>query len=282
MPDWLESLLTFPVVGSGLRLLFLLLLFLLARQALRLAERHLENKIARGTDEEVRRGRLNTLLRVGYGLVLAALALLVIIMALSIVGIDIGPLVASAGVAGLAISLGAQSLIRDFIGGILILAEDQFRVGDVLEVNGLSGQVVRMTLRATYLRNVDGKLHTVPNGDIRILTNISREWGEAKVELTLPEGSSYEQVSRALDRAVARVQDNADLRRALLVAPTIESWDTSPAEGVQVSVSAKTLPGRQWDLAAALRRFATDALVEEGLQPLTDGTDRRAGEAAGS
>ncbi len=175
MADWVQTLLAFPVVGQFLRLLVLLLLFLFVRHAVRLSATQSERRIERSVLEIDRRTRLLTLLRAGYSLAVVVLSLVTITMALQTLGVYILPVLASAGVVGLAVSLGAQSLIRDYIGGILILWEDLFRVGDMVEVAGVAGEVLRMTLRVTYLRGADGKLHTVPNGDIRVIANRSRQ-----------------------------------------------------------------------------------------------------------
>ena len=111
--------------------------------------------------------------------------MIVLVAALMVLSnfVDIVPLLAGAGVAGLAISLGAQTLIKDFIGGILVLVENQYSVGDVIEIGDVSGTVEKLTLRATYVRDVDGRLHVVPNGDVRIVSNVTRDWSRTLQEL---------------------------------------------------------------------------------------------------
>jgi small-conductance mechanosensitive channel len=131
---------------------------------------------------EARRQQMITLvqiLRWGADVLIVGSALL---MLLSTFGVDITPLLASVGVAGLAVSLGAQTLIKDLIGGVLILVENQYAVGDTIQVGNVSGAVERLTLRATYVRDINGYLHVAPNGEVRIVANMSRDWSRALVE----------------------------------------------------------------------------------------------------
>ena len=120
------------------------------------------------------------ILRWGADVLIVGSALL---MLLSTFGVDITPLLASVGVAGLAVSLGTQSLIKDLIGGFLILAENQYAVGDSIQVGNVSGNVERITLRATYVRDINGYLHIVPNGEVRIVANQTKGWSRALVDV---------------------------------------------------------------------------------------------------
>jgi moderate conductance mechanosensitive channel len=195
------------------------------------------------------------------------IGMLTLAMILQAVDVNIGPLLASAGVAGLAVSLGAQVLIKDYIGGVLILAEDNFRVGDVIEVNGVSGEVVRITLRMTYLRDLEGKLHAVPNGDIRLVTNLTREWARAVVDLTLAYGADSARVNRAMEDVTARLQADPAVKDALLGPAEVLSWNNHSDLGVQVRVMVKTRPGQNWLVSRVVRQLALEALAAEGLRP---------------
>lgn len=267
MPDLVNTLAAHPVVGTLLRLVLLSLLFLFLRRTLQLGVVRLERRIERNVTESDRRSRLNTLLRAGYGVAVVVIGLLTLTMILQALGINIGPLLASAGVVGLAISLGAQTLIRDYIGGVLILAEDHFRVGDVVEVNNVSGEVVRITLRVTYLRNLEGKLHAVPNGDIRTVTNVTRDWSRAVVDLTLEYGAEAERVKRAMEVVSEKLQADPELKGVLMGPAEVLSWNSNSDLGVQVRVMVKTLAGQHWLVGRVLRQHALEALLAEGLRP---------------
>ncbi len=267
MPVCVTELLALPVVGTMLRLVLLSLIFLFVRRALQLAVVRTERRIEQRIEEADRRSRLNTLLRAGYGVAVVLIGAITLAMILETLDIYIGPLLASAGVAGLAISLGAQTLIKDYIGGILILAEDHFRVGDVVEVNNVSGEVVRITLRVTYLRNLEGKLHAVPNGDIRVVTNVTRDWSRAVVDVTLEYGADAARVQRALDSVSARLQADPALKDVLMGPAEVQSWNSNSDLGVQVRIMVKTLAGKHWLVGRVLRQYALEALQAEGLRP---------------
>lgn len=265
MLTWIEAALAHPIWGTALRLLLLLVLCLVLRRLLQAAIDRVDRRMQATVLEIDRRNRLHTLLRAGYGVAVAILLLVAATMALQLLGLSIGPVLASAGVAGLAISLGAQSLIRDYLGGVLILVEDQFRVGDVIEVSGVSGEVVRMTLRVTYLRDVGGRLHTVPNGDIRVITNATRDWARAVVDLNLELGTDTSRALRALEQAMARLQSDPALSDDLIGPPEILTWNNLTDWAVQVRLMAKTRPGKQWTVARFLRQYAVEALQAEGV-----------------
>ncbi|MDH4137127.1 MAG: mechanosensitive ion channel family protein, partial [Anaerolineae bacterium] len=190
-PPLTSSALIIALAGLGLAAVQLL-----SGRALRIIQ-------ARERLREARRQQMVTLvqiLRWGAGVLIVGSALL---MLLSTFGVDITPLLASVGVAGLAVSLGAQSLIKDLIGGFLILAENQYAVGDTIQVGTVAGKVERITLRATYVRAIDGYLYVVPNGEVRIVANQTKEWSRALVDV----GVAYEE---DLDRALRVLGETAE------------------------------------------------------------------------
>ena len=261
-----ESVLSVPILGGGLKLLLLVVLLLLFRRGLDLAVRAIERRLEGQAVDIDRRRRLDTLLRAGAGVATVVALVIVVSMALDLFGLNVVPLLASAGVAGLAISLGAQTMIRDYFGGVVILAEDQFRVGDVVEIGVVAGEVVRMTLRATYLRDAQGKLYTMPNGDIRIISNVTRDWSRALVDLTLRYDTDFAKVDQALKSLAERMKADPRVASYLIGDPETLTWNSLTEWGVQVRVMTKTLPGKQWVVGRALRRYAVEALQAEGLQ----------------
>jgi small conductance mechanosensitive channel len=267
MPAWLLELLAHPTLGAMLRLVLLALVFLFVRRALQLAMRRMDLRLQQLVPEADRRGRLSTLLHAAYGVAVVIVGALTLAMFLQAVGVNIGPLLASAGVAGLAVSLGAQTLIRDYIGGILILVEDHFRVGDVIEVNGIAGEVTRITLRVSYLRNLEGKLHAVPNGDIRTVTNLTRDWARAVVDVTLDFTAEPGRVNRAMAAVTERLQADPQAKEALLGPAEVLAWNNLSDVGAQVRIMVKTRAGQNWTVSRLLRQFTVEALEAEGLHP---------------
>jgi len=262
----IESVLGLPIIGGLIRVLLLLLVLLILRRLLSLVVRQIEQRLEVQVHDVDRRRRLNTLLHAGQGVVTIVVLALSLMMALELFGFDIGPLLASAGVAGLAISLGATTIIQDYIGGAIILSEDQFRVGDVVEVGGVAGEVVRMTLRATYLRDATGKLYTVPNGSIRLISNVTRDWARAVVDVTLDYAADPAKLDAAMQSVAARLKAEPSIAGFVIGDTEAITWSNLTEWGMQVRLMAKTLPGKQWAVSRWLRRYAVEALQEQGLR----------------
>ena len=274
----IEAALALPIVGAFAKLAVLVLLLLFTGRALNVAVRRIGGRLESRVGDLDRRRRLDTLLRAGQGIVTVVLLALGLTMALQIFGFNIGPLLASAGVAGLAVSLGATTLIQDYFGGVVILSEDQFRVGDVVEVAGVAGEVVRMTMRATYLRDIAGKLYTVPNGSIRVISNLTRDWARAVVDLTLEYQTDPAKMDAAVQLVTERLKADPSVNGFLLGDPEAITWSNLTEWGVQMRVMAKTLPGKQWAVGNRLRRYAIESLQSQGLRvamPITIVRDER-------
>lgn len=173
MPVTLTPLVS-EAIGTLLRIGLIILLFLLADRALRLASRQIGRRLEATVADPDQLARLRTLLRIGRGTVVVLMVFVAGMMILYTLGINVTPLLASAGLAGLAISLGAQMLFRDIISGIIILFEGHYVIGDTIRVGTVEGRVERITLRVTYLRDAEGHLHSVPNGDIRVVSNLTK------------------------------------------------------------------------------------------------------------
>ena len=180
--------------------------------------------------------------------------------------IDIRPILAGAGILGLAISFGAQSLVKDVISGFFILLEDQFVVGDVIEAAGRTGTVERMTLRVVTLRDLRGVVHMIPNGQLATVSNLTRSWSRAVVDVPV----SYE---ADLDRALVVFRDEARLlgedpawKAKLLGAPEVVGVDQLADNGVIIRTLLRTAPGDQWGCAREFRRRLKNRLDLEGIE----------------
>jgi small-conductance mechanosensitive channel len=214
---------------------------------------------------QARRQQMVTLIHVVQWTLVILLVGSAVLMLLGTFGIDITPLLASMGVAGLAIGLGAQSLIKDLIGGVLIIVENQYAVGDFVTVGSASGEVERITLRVTQVRGRNGDLHIVPNGEVRILANQTKGWSRAVVEV----GVAYEEdLERALDvlraSGEAFAQDPA-FGASLLEPPQVMGPTSLGDSAVILRVEVKTEPGKQWEIGRELRKFVLAACEREGV-----------------
>lgn len=262
----MTAALSSPALANLLRLALIVLLALLAHWGVRLAVRQLARRLERTIADSERAARLKTFLLAGRSLASVLVAIIAGLTALRVLDIDIGPVLAGAGLVGLALSLGAQTLIKDYIGGFLILLENQFRVGDVIQVGDKTGSVERITLRATYLRDLEGRQHLIPHGEMRILSNVTKDWARAVVDLNVAFDADFSQVLRALEAAARRAQEDETIKVDLLEPPQALGWIGFKDWAVQVRIMAKTRPGKQWGVTMALRQYAVEALHAEGVK----------------
>jgi small conductance mechanosensitive channel len=179
--------------------------------------------------------------------------------------VDITPLLASVGVVGLALSLGAQTLIKDFIAGMLILIENQYAVGDLIAVGAVSGVVERLTLRTTHVRDVHGKLHIVPNGEVRVVSNGSRDWARALVDIGVAYEEDLERVLAVLEQVAEAFAQDPAVASQLLERPQVLGPLSLGDWAITVRVMVKTPAGQQWGVAQALRKRILAACDREKI-----------------
>jgi moderate conductance mechanosensitive channel len=253
--------------SHGLRIVIILVAALLVSWTLRSALAHLERSL--GTDslngDADRRRRARTVVSVLRGLGRLIIVLAAGLMVLSELGIDTGPLLAGAGILGLALGLGAQTLVRDVIGGIFVLAEEQFHLGDVVRIGEITGTVERMTLRATYLRDLDGALHLIPNGEIRVISNLTRGWARALVDVSIANDRDTGRALSVLEDVCRRAAEDAALGPLLVEPPVVAGVESLNSDSARLRLYARTLPGKQWEAGRALRRLVKDRFDAEGI-----------------
>jgi small-conductance mechanosensitive channel len=256
------------LLGSALRIAGAVVVALVLWSLLRLVVRRIERSLGQPqpgalTVSEQRTRTLVGLLR-SVGRVIIFMIFLFMLM--SAVGLDLGPLLAGAGVVGLAISFGAQSLVKDVISGLFILIENQFAVGDVVRIEGVSGAVETMTLRMVALRDVHGVVHIVPNGQITKVSNLTRTWSRVVLDVGVAYKEDIDRVVEVMREVGRELWDDPDWRPLLVEpaeVPGIESFDTS---AVTIRMTAKTLPLKQWDVARELRRRLKRRFDQESIE----------------
>lgn len=262
----LFNLTELTVVGG--RVLAALVVGWLAYGALRLALRGIERALARSQEGPLsaHEQRARTLLSLVRSMGMVVIAVIVLFMVLSAVGVDLKPLLAGAGVVGLAVSFGAQSLVKDIISGLFILFENQFGVGDVIRVDPVSGTVERMTLRVVVLRDVNGTVHVIPNGEIKRVSNLTRTWSRAVLDVGVAYEEDADRVMAVMRDEGRKLWDDPEWKPLLVEevqVPGIESFGDS---SVSIRLMAKTLPMKQWDVARELRRRLKRRFDEEGIR----------------
>jgi len=256
--DWLLT--------NGLHIAIIVLGAIVGCRSLRILITRLEKLIAGAapTGEEAQRAR--TLARVIYNAALVAMAIMAGLMILRELGLDITPLVAGAGIAGVAVGLGAQTLIKDIIGGFFILLENQFSVGDSIQVGNIGGSVEKVTLRATFLRDLEGTLHVIPNGEMRIVSNLTKDWSRAMVDLGVAYEEDIGRVVAALAKIGQDLYQDEEFASLLLEEPTVSGVEALGDWAVTMRIAVKTKPGKQWDVARELRRRIKESFEQEGIE----------------
>jgi moderate conductance mechanosensitive channel len=258
MREWLSTL-PLGVIG-GLRIGLIILIAAISALCVRLASKSIQRQSERALGPGDRFARAKTVIQAVENITNVLISAIAILMILTELGINIAPILASAGLAGLALSLGLQSFIRDYFGGMLILTDNLFRVGDIIQVGDNRGKVERMTLRVTYLRNQDGELVILPNGDIRTFRNLTTDWSMAVVTLNVPRDSDMEVIMRALNNASLEIRQDESVKSFLLEDPEAQGWIDLTDSAIQMRFTVKTVPGKQWEVAQAMRRYALEAM----------------------
>ena len=192
------------------------------------------------------------------------LAVGLVIMITSELGRDLTPLLAGAGIAGLAIGFGAQSLVKDVISGFFVLLEDQYSIGESVRIGTLEGVVEEMTLRVTVLRNADGEVHVVPNGSIQTVTALSRDWRRALVDV---EVSAKEELGRVFG-VLATVNEavGKSLSRLVIDKPSIIGIERLNGTAVTIRLAARTLPDKQGEVTHEWRMRIKETFDREGIR----------------
>ena len=175
---------------------------------------------------------------------------------------DLGPLLASAGVVGVALGFGAQTLVKDFLSGIFLLAEDQYGVGDVVDLGDASGVVEAVGLRVTQVRDLQGTLWYVRNGEVLRVGNKSQGWSRAFVEVLVLPDQDVDRALAELERAAAGIADDPDLGHLLLDAPAVTAYEDLSGESGPLRAMIKTVPGKQWDVQRAMRARIRERFTE--------------------
>ena len=173
---------------------------------------------------------------------------------LDIFSIDVKPLLASAGIAGLAIGFGAQTLVKDVINGFFILAENQFEVGDTIRAAGVNGSVEEITMRRTILRDTDGTLHIVPNSNIQIVSNMTRDWSQVTLHIAADYSENSDRILQLLQESAQEFYNDPKFKDDLVSEPQVPGIERVHGQEVDYLMLVKVRPGRQYAVARELRR----------------------------
>jgi small-conductance mechanosensitive channel len=198
----------------------------------------------------------------------AGIAILIIglITILNELGVNITAIVTGLGIAGLALALGTQAIVRDAINGIFLLAEDQYRTGDVVRIAEVTGTVENISLRRTVLRDDDGVVHSVPNGSINVVSNYTRDFARVNVNVQVAFGEDLSRVNEVISRVGKELEADPNFRELIIEPPEPGQVESVGDGGVTVLVSTRAKASARWEVAAELRRRLAEAFVREGVR----------------
>jgi small conductance mechanosensitive channel len=225
--------------------------------------------VARTKYKESKEGmekRTNTLLSIFKGMGRVFIVIVAIMMVLDEVGVPVAPVLAGFGIVGIAIGFGAQYLIRDLIAGIFIILENQYRVGDVARVADISGLVEEVTLRKTVLRDLDGILHHVPNGEIRTASNFTRHFSRVNLDISVGYGTDLDHAISVINRVGKALAEDEKWRKVIKNPPRVLRVNNLGDSGIDIKILGDVKPMEQWAVMGELRLRLKKAFDAEGIE----------------
>lgn len=252
----------------GLRLASIVMIALILIRILGTVTRRLVPAAGEGLGRiaRMREQHTKTLAGLLYSAGTAVIIVGAILTALPEFGFNITPIAAVAGLASLAFGFGAQHLVRDLINGFFAIVEDQFVVGETVRIGTVVGRVEHLTLRRTVIRDIQGALVSIPNGEITQVANLSRDWGQIFVDIGLPPGSSSDAALAALEQVSGEFRTDPAWSPVLVDGPRVLGIESFGASGVVLRMQLRTIPGRQDDAARELRRRIQNRFDQEEIR----------------
>jgi moderate conductance mechanosensitive channel len=262
--DWLLS----HGISIAIVLVVTILVLWLARVAVRRMQRRMEG--VESTTQELNLQRAATLTQALSYVIRVIVVTVAVLLILGEFAINLGPLIAGAGILGVALGFGAQTLVRDFLSGFFILLENQFGVGDVITVNVqgqlVTGKVEALSLRTTDIRSFDGTLHSVPNGNILYTGNKSKGWARAIVDVSVAYGENQDRVRGVLEELFAELRSDEALQGWFFDGPSLLGVERLGQYDVVFRVVAETRPSKKGDVERALRQRITQRFAKRGIE----------------
>ncbi len=189
-----------------------------------------------------------------------------LMMVLGAVGVDIAPLLASLGVGALALGFAAQNIIRDYLNGFFILIEDWYRIGEWVTISGMEGDVEQISLRRTILREINGTMHVIPNSQIPLASNQTRDWARINLYVTVAYKEDISHVYAVINEVCQELKDDPDWGKDLTTTPSAMRVSDLGAHGVEICIRGYTKAGQQWGLTGELRKRIKNRFDQKGIE----------------
>ena len=229
----------------------------------------LDREATEGTAQELSavevQKRMDTLDDLGGRVIRFFVIVIAGIMILSALDLDIGPAIAGLGVVGIAVGFGAQSLVRDYLNGALILAENQYSKGDVISIAGVSGAVEDFSLRRTTLRDLDGTVHTVPNGEIKVASNRTRTWARINQNVTVAFGTDIDKAIQVVEELGKSMAADPVWKRRILEPPRVERVESIDERGITLKILGTVRASEQWAAGGEFRKLLLETFTKNGI-----------------
>ncbi len=266
--EWIDNLVPW-LLHHGLRIVFIgVLAYLLNRILGRIIVRTVRIAVVRDEDTsiEAEKKREDTLIHIFRGALRVVLIVLAILMILQEFGMKIGPILAGAGIVGVAVGFGGQYLIKDVITGLFMILENQYRIGDVVKIDGTEGTVQDITLRKTTLRDLDGTVHHINHGSIVLVSNLSKDFARVNLEVCVDYSTNLEHLIDVVDRTGRELAEDPNFKDSIITPPTFLRVQNFADHGIVIKILGDTKPLKQWEITGELRKRLKIAFDREGIE----------------
>lgn len=260
--DWFmeKGIRILVIIGIAIAL-YLVFKFLIPRSVRRFVARRMAEEL--DTEIKKRADTLSSILVTITGIIILIVAIFTILPEF---GVNVTTLIAGVGVGGLAIAFAAQNLVRDFITGFFILFEDQYRVGDVVTIAGIGGAVEEIGLRRTVLRDLDGVVHSVPNGKVEVSSNMTKKFARVNLDISVGYGEKLENVKEVINAVCKQMAEDPKWKEDFITTPTVVGVNKLGDSGIDIKIMGDTKPSRQWDVTRELRLRIKNTFDSEGIE----------------
>jgi len=263
-PEFIEKAVTW-LIATGLKILLVLIFMMILFRLVRAMSRRLEKVFLKGREDEESKKRAQTLSHLINQAIRVLVAIIAVLTVLAALDIQIAPILATAGVAGLAVGFAAQSLIKDIINGFFIILWDQIRVGDWIAVAGKTGVVESVSLKMTVLRDLSGNVHYIPNGLIDVVTNMTRDYSRYLLDIGVSYFENVDEVTGILRKVDEELRSDPALAADILEPLEILGLERFDDSAVIIRARITTKPGRQWQVGRELNRRLKMAFDRHGI-----------------
>ncbi|HEY7099590.1 MAG TPA: mechanosensitive ion channel family protein [Terriglobales bacterium] len=263
--DWGEDAKNF-LRHDALRIFAVVVGALILIRVTRIITRGITSERTRKLAPGLRTQQVHTLASVSNSIISFVILFVAGLQALAILGFNLGPLLASAGIAGLAIGFGAQTLVKDFINGFFVLLDDQYNIGDKVQIAGLKGTVEDMTLRRTVLRDDDGTLHIIPNSQVVTVSNMTRDWAQLTLKVTVAYSEPTEKIVKILQELGDGMRHDPEFQNDIVADVQVPGIDRVGNGEAEYLMLVKTRPNQQYGVSRELRRRIKESFEKNDVK----------------